>query len=83
MSEAIRFVDLLSLLRKLGFDCDTIRDGVRLCEHLPLVVEILLTELSPDEIVSDLLLTGVKLQLDRAGLMPRETFDRGRRGDPR
>src|ERR1700681_4766991 len=77
MNKAIRYADLWALLRKLGFDCDTIDQGNhRVCEFEPTGTRIVLHDYPPDQPVREEILIGVKLQLDNGGLLSRTEFDR-------
>src|SRR5258708_6393788 len=77
MSSAIRYADLWALLRKLGFDCDTIDEGNhRVCEFAPTDTRIVLHDYPPDRPVREEILIAVRLQLDNGGVMPRAEFDR-------
>ena len=76
MSNTIRQGDVLALLRKLGFDCDTVRENVRVCQYPSSDLDILLHERCDDEVLRAQTLMGVKLQLENYGLMSRGEFDR-------
>jgi hypothetical protein len=77
MSNAIRYADLWALLRKLGFDCDTLDEqNHRVCEFAPTDTRIVLHDYAPDQPVREEILIGVRLQLDNGGVMSRADFDR-------
>jgi len=50
-----------SLLRRLGFDCETVRDNVRICEYPASDTVILLAERPANEPLREQILVGVKL----------------------
>jgi len=76
MDNTIRYADLWALFRKLGFDCDTVRDKRhRICEYAPTETVIILADYPPDEPVHPQTLFGVKLQLENGGVMSRDQFD--------
>jgi hypothetical protein len=77
MNNAIRYADLWALLRKLGFDCDTLdAQNHRVCEFAPTRTRIVLHDYPPDQPVREEILIGVRLQLDNGGAMSRAEFDR-------
>src|SRR5436190_4689646 len=77
MSNAIHYADLWALLRKLGFDCDTLDDhNHRVCKFEPTDTRIVLHDYPPDQPVREEILIGVRLQLDNGGVMSRAEFDR-------
>jgi hypothetical protein len=77
MSNAIRYADLWALLRKLGFDCDTLDEqNHRVCEFAPTDTRIVLHDYPPEKPVREEILIGVRLQLDNGGVMSRAEFDR-------
>jgi hypothetical protein len=77
MSSAIRYADLWALLRKLGFDCDTMDEGNhRVCEFAPSDTRIVLHDYPPNRPVREEILIAVRLQLDNGGVMSRAEFDR-------
>jgi len=77
MRNAIHYADLWALLRKLGFDCDTLDDhNHRVCEFEPTDTRIVLHDDPPDQPVREEILIGVRLQLDNGGVMSRAEFDR-------
>ncbi len=81
--KAVRYADLWKLLRRLGYDCDTLgtnplgaRNTVRICEHAESGSRITLADYPQEEFVWERLLPLVRNQLDAFGLMTREEFDR-------
>jgi hypothetical protein len=77
MPEPIFYADLWALLRKLGFNCDTVLESNhRLCEFAPTDTRIVLHDYPPEQPVHQEILIGVRLQLDNGGVMTREEFDR-------
>src|SRR6266446_5055238 len=76
MSNAIRYADLWALLRKLGFDCDTMdQKNHRICIFAPTDTRIVLHDYPLDQLVREEILIGVRLQLDNGGVMSRADFD--------
>src|SRR5437879_6316176 len=77
MSNAMRYADLWALLRRLGFDCETINEGNhRICEFAPTDTRIVLHDYPPDRPIREEILIAVRLQLDNGGVMSRAEFDR-------
>jgi hypothetical protein len=77
MNNAIRYTDLWRLLRKLGFDCDTVdADNHRICESAPTDTRIVLHDYPADQPVREAILMAVRLQLDNSGILLRAEFDR-------
>ncbi len=77
MNNSIRYADLWALLRKLGFDCDTVlQSNHRVCDFAPTATRIVLHDYPADQPVHPEILIGVRLQLDNGGVMTREEFDR-------
>jgi hypothetical protein len=77
MRNAIHYADLWALLRKLGFDCDTLDEhNHRVCEFAPTDTRIVLHDYPPDQPVRQEILIGVRLQLDNGGVLSRAEFDR-------
>jgi hypothetical protein len=77
MTRAVRYADLWVLLRKLGFNCDTVRENKhRICEFPATETVIILAEYPPEQPVHEQTLLGVRLQLENGGVMSREEFDR-------
>jgi hypothetical protein len=77
MSNAIRYADLWALLRKLGFDCNTIDEqNHRVCAFAPTDTRIVLHDYPPHQFVREEILIGVRLQLDNGGVLSRAEFDR-------
>lgn len=78
MNNSIRYTDLWSLLRRLGYDCDRLTDENRrrLCEHAAAGSILTLADYPPDQLVHAQTLYGVRLELDNFGLLSREAFDR-------
>ena len=76
MSNVIRYADLWALFRKLGFDCDTLDEqNHRICEFVPTDTRIVLHNYPLDNPVRQVILIGVRLQLDNGGVMSRAEFD--------
>src|SRR5438876_9966216 len=77
MRDTIRYADLSALLRKVGFDCDTLDEqNHRVCEFAPTDTRIVLHDYPPDQPVREEILIGVGLQLDNGGVLSRAEFDR-------
>jgi hypothetical protein len=77
MPEPIFYADLWALLRKLGFDCDTVLESNhRVCEFSPTDTRITLHNYPPNQPFREQILFGVLLQLDNGGVMTPEEFDR-------
>lgn len=77
MSNSVRYTDLWALLRKLGFDVDTLDEqNHRVCEFAPTATRIVLHDYPPDQPVRAEILIGVRLQLENGGIMSRAEFDR-------
>jgi hypothetical protein len=77
MISSIRYADLWALLRKLGFNCETIDEGNhRICEFAPTETRIVLHDYPADRPVREEILIAVGLQLDNGGVMSRANFDR-------
>jgi hypothetical protein len=77
MPEPIFYADLWALLRKLGFDCDTVLESNhRVCEFAPTDTRITLHNYPLNQVVREQILFGVRLQLDNGGVMTPEEFDR-------
>jgi hypothetical protein len=77
MSNVIRYADLWALLRKLGFDCDSLDEkNHRICEFAPTSTRIVLYDYPPEQPVRAEILIGVRLQLDNGGVLSRAEFDR-------
>lgn len=76
MSSAIHYADLWALLRRLGFDCDTLDPkNHRICVFAPTDTRIVLHDYPLDRPVREEILIGVRLQLDNGGVMSRADFD--------
>ncbi len=76
MKNSIRYADLWALLRKLGFDCDTVlQSNHRVCEFAATDTRIVLHDYPQEQPVDPEILIGVRLQLDNGGVMSHE-FDR-------
>jgi hypothetical protein len=76
LPEPIYYADLWALLRKLGFNCDTVLESNhRVCEFAPTDTRIVLHNYPPDHPVRSQNLVGVRLQLDNGGVMSRDDFD--------
>jgi hypothetical protein len=77
VNSSIHYADLWTLLRKLGFDCDTVLESNhRVCEFAPTDTRIVLHDYPPEQPVHQEILIGVRLQLDNGSVMSREEFDR-------
>jgi hypothetical protein len=73
----IRYGDLWTLLRKLGFDCNAHDEqNHRVCEFAPTDTRIVLHDYPANEPVREEILVGVRLQLDNGGVLSRAEFDR-------
>jgi len=76
VNSSIHYADLWALLRKLGFDCDTVLESNhRVCELSPTDTRIVLHDYPREQPVHPEILIGVRLQLDNGGVMTREEFD--------
>ncbi|HKI32316.1 MAG TPA: hypothetical protein VKA46_10645 [Gemmataceae bacterium] len=81
-TNAARYADLWALLRRLGFDCDTLgtnplgKNTVRICEYAPNGTVITLADYPPDQFVRPQILFAVRLQLDSHSLLSSDEFDR-------
>lgn len=82
MNSQIRYADLWTLLRRLGYRCDQLIDENqhRVCEH-PVGSLLTLADYPSDHSVHPQTLYGVRLELDNFGLLSRAEFDQwvGRR----
>jgi hypothetical protein len=77
MDQPIYYADLWALLRKLGFNCETVLESNhRVCEYAPTDTRIVLHDYPPEEPVREQILIGVRLQLDNGGVLSRAEFDR-------
>jgi hypothetical protein len=75
MNKTIRYADLWALLRKLGFNCDTLDDrNHRICEFAPTDTRIVLHDYPPHKAVRPEILIGIRLQLDNGSVMSRADF---------
>jgi hypothetical protein len=62
MTNAVRYADLWALLRRLGFDGDTLdAQNHRRCEFAPTGTRIVLYDYPPDQAVREEILIGVRL----------------------
>jgi hypothetical protein len=76
MNKVIRYADVWSLLRKLGFDCDLFDDNNhRVCEYAPTDTRIVLHDYPPTTPVHPAILIGLRLQLDNGNVMARDDFN--------
>jgi hypothetical protein len=76
MNKTIRYADVWSLLRRLGFACDLFDDqNHRICEYAPTNTRIVLHDYPPATPVHPQILIGIRLQLDNGNVMSREDFN--------
>src|SRR4051812_46800931 len=76
MDKPIYYADLWALLRKLGFNCDTVLESNhRVCEFAPTDTRIVLHNYPPDKPVREQILAVVRLQLDNSSIMTRDDFN--------
>ena len=78
MNSHVRYADLWTQLRRLGYNCDRLSDDNkhRLCEHAAAGSLLSLADYPPDQFVHPQTLYGVRLELDNFGLWSREEFNR-------
>jgi hypothetical protein len=77
MPEPIFYADLWALLRKLGFDCDTVLESNhRVCVFEANDTRIMLHDYPPNQPVREQILFGVRLQLNNGSVITPEEFDR-------
>jgi hypothetical protein len=78
MNSNIRYADLWTLLRRLGYNCDRLINDNRhrVCEHSESGSLLALADYPPDQPVHPQTLYGVRVELDNFGLSSREEFDR-------